>query len=452
MTEQHVEPLSERELELVRLLAQGLSNKEIARELYISPNTVKVHLRNIYTKLEVSSRTEATMVALRQGWVRIPDTQEELEPEAGIPSTARDMLQIPQEAAPAQRLATWQQIYLVVALALVGVGLWLIWPRPAKTSGPFTDLRSPAPSWLPGRASRWASLAPMPTARSRLALVSYNTQVYAIGGESPAGVSNAVEIYDTVQDSWSVGPDKPTAVANVSAHVLGAKAYVPGGSLSSGQMSDQLEILDLEQDTWTRGANLPRGLSAYAIATFDGQLYLFGGWDGTAYLTLSLRYDPTTEQWTTLEPMPTARAFAGAGTIGETIYVVGGYDGQNELATCQAYHPRSDAWQDCPAMNAPRGGLNVAVVAGALYAVGGGWNSYLVENEYFSPHDGDPTQGIWHTFSSPRLQEWRNLGMVANETTLYAIGGWDGAYMNVNQAYQVIYRLYVPSASGNEGG
>jgi LuxR family maltose regulon positive regulatory protein len=54
-----VEPLTERELELLRLVAAGRSNKEIAQELFLAIGTVKKHLNNIFGKLIVSSRTQA---------------------------------------------------------------------------------------------------------------------------------------------------------------------------------------------------------------------------------------------------------------------------------------------------------------------------------------------------------------------------------------------------------
>jgi len=67
--------LSEREIEIIRLVATGASNKEIANSLTISPNTVKVHLRNIFGKLGVLSRTEATMTAIRLGLVDSPGAE-----------------------------------------------------------------------------------------------------------------------------------------------------------------------------------------------------------------------------------------------------------------------------------------------------------------------------------------------------------------------------------------
>ena len=54
-----IEPLSERELEVLRLIAAGLSNREIADRLIIAISTVKTHVNNIYRKLDVSKRTQA---------------------------------------------------------------------------------------------------------------------------------------------------------------------------------------------------------------------------------------------------------------------------------------------------------------------------------------------------------------------------------------------------------
>jgi len=58
-----VDPLSERELEVLHLIAQGLTNQEIGQRLYLSLNTVKVHTRNIYSKLGVNNRTQAVAQA-----------------------------------------------------------------------------------------------------------------------------------------------------------------------------------------------------------------------------------------------------------------------------------------------------------------------------------------------------------------------------------------------------
>jgi DNA-binding NarL/FixJ family response regulator len=70
-----LDTLSPRELEVLRIAATGRTNKEIARDLDISPRTVQVHLANIFSKLDVGSRTEAVMIGIKRGWVSLEGTQ-----------------------------------------------------------------------------------------------------------------------------------------------------------------------------------------------------------------------------------------------------------------------------------------------------------------------------------------------------------------------------------------
>ena len=64
--------LTDRELEVLRLVAKGMNNREIARELFISENTVKNHVRNILEKLQLHSRMEAVMYAVREKLLDLP--------------------------------------------------------------------------------------------------------------------------------------------------------------------------------------------------------------------------------------------------------------------------------------------------------------------------------------------------------------------------------------------
>ena len=68
-SDQIVDPLTPREREVLQLAAEGLANKQIALSLEISEHTVKFHLSSLYTKLGVTSRTEAIRAGARRGWV-----------------------------------------------------------------------------------------------------------------------------------------------------------------------------------------------------------------------------------------------------------------------------------------------------------------------------------------------------------------------------------------------
>jgi DNA-binding NarL/FixJ family response regulator len=71
LAENLVEPLTRREIDVLQCLAMGYSNKETARQLKISPQTVKFHISSIYTKLGASSRTEAVRFGVRLGYVNL---------------------------------------------------------------------------------------------------------------------------------------------------------------------------------------------------------------------------------------------------------------------------------------------------------------------------------------------------------------------------------------------
>jgi len=60
-------------MEILRLAARGISNKDIAEKIFLSPRTVQVHLGNIFSKLGVASRTEAVLFGLKRGWLNLED-------------------------------------------------------------------------------------------------------------------------------------------------------------------------------------------------------------------------------------------------------------------------------------------------------------------------------------------------------------------------------------------
>jgi len=428
--------LTERELEIVQAVATGATNQQIARDLAISVNTVKVHLKNIFAKLDIQSRTEVALYAVREGLV-------EVEPPS-VPTAETVPTMGPPEPEPISRP---KRIVLVGAMVLFLTMALLppirVSPAPPSASE-FEDVgMAVASSGGSVEVSRWNEAARLPTARSRLAAVYVEGEIYVIGGDTPDGPTGQVEEYTIASNTWRGRSPKPIPVHNVGAVLVGGKIYVPGGYGADGQVVADLEIYDPESDTWSLGAPLPGPLCAYAIASVGETIYLFGGWDGSSYLSASLMYDPDSDTWREISPMFSARGFAGAGVVEGKVYVVGGYGGQRERRAVEEYDPalegRGSPWQERSPMSTPRGGLGVASIAGTVYAIGGGWDGYLAFNERY-----DPRADLWSMVATPVYEQWRNLAVVASDTRIYALGGWNGAFMDSNYEYQALYTCYLP--------
>lgn len=421
------ESLTERELEVLRLVATGASNQQISRELFISVNTVKVHLRNIFTKLEVQSRTEATLHAIKEGWIEGVELPEEVEA---------------QQTAARPRF-TWQLGIAIVAVSLLVIAVISQAVIRASRNAALLTPEAVAAT-VSASVQRWKVRAPLPTPRQGLALVAYEGHVYAIGGESADGVTGAVERYDPEADGWTPLADKPTAVADVAAALIGGEIYVPGGRTPSGSPTAVVEAYNPENDAWESKAPLPVAVSAYALAALEGKLYLFGGWDGSAYLDTVYEYDPAQDVWTAKAPMPTARGFAGAAVADGKIYVIGGYDGQEDLATNEEYVPSQDdghgnPWAVKSPMPVGRAGCGVAVAANIIHVIGGGWDREVADGVKYNVRTDE-----WETFEVPMSGQWRSLGLALVDTEMYAVGGWNGDYMDANQEYTAIFTVVLP--------
>ncbi len=361
--------LSERELEVLKLVSTGATNQQIARDLVISPNTVKVHLRNIFEKLGVQSRTEATMEAVRRGWVTVPGEvfapvpvvpQDEAEPE--LPPIPLPELM---PHAPVRRpVARWQYAIGFMALLLAVFGVvapsWRRARSDAASLTAFSDLgrlQLAAPERI--AAQRWSAGAPLPQPRSRLALASDGKRLYAMGGETVDGVTGDLTVFDPSTNGWLPLATKPTPVANVAAGFLNGRIYVPGGTSSGGGVSDVLEIYDPVTDRWEVGPKLPRPLTAYALVVWSGKLYLFGGWSDQHLRAETLIFDPAAQTWTEGPSLPGPRAFLGAAVLKDVFYVVGGQDSRSNLTDVLAYDPRSEdvgsrAWAAKAPLRQPR--------------------------------------------------------------------------------------------------
>jgi DNA-binding CsgD family transcriptional regulator len=449
-------PLSEREMEVARLLARGQSNAEIARELVISPHTVKVHLRNIFEKLQVNSRTEASMMLVQHGWIIVPGVDIPLPMEGSERLTEPAAPPEPEPLADvAPSLAPWQRIYLAAVL-LLGL-IALVVPNLRARAPAIPELLSDAGRTVVGKPvvvfqPRWDPRTPLNVARDRLAAVRVREHLYVMGGETANGQMVAsVEAYDLNINEWRSRSPLPEPLANLTAAALSETIYVAGGSTASGGAITVRDLFLRYQpalNRWESVGVLPNPVAGAQLVSDDEALYLLGGWDGQATRNEVWRYLPDAEggraNWELMTRMPAALAFFGATLVADEIYVVGGYDGQRESNQAHAFTLSSGVWRELPQLSEPRSGLSLVYDGLAIFALGGGWTRPLDTLERF-----DPSVGTWSNFPSPLPGEWRHMGAVGYNDRLYLIGGWSGDYLDVHLQYQSTFRALLPVISSD---
>jgi hypothetical protein len=136
--------------------------------------------------------------------------------------------------------------------------------------------------------------------------------------------------------------DKPTAVSHARAITLRGLIFVPGGEDSTGVVIDRLEIYDPREQRWYNGPALPAPRSRYALAAWEGQLYLIGGWDGQTIRSEVFVYDPVRERWESGPTLPQPRRYAGVAVASGRLYVIGGEGVDGALRDSAWVEPGTD--------------------------------------------------------------------------------------------------------------
>ena len=460
--------ISEREREILRLVATGATNQQIANQLQISINTVKVHLRNIFSKIGAVSRTDATVYAMRNGLVPGLAAPPDEVPPSPLPLLSDLLAEVPPlpaeepvsvplvvpSAPPVAELPPppvtaprrplplpllWLAVGLVAVLA--AVMFWL--GRADSTNTPTATLAAVATATVErSPTGRWTIHTPLPRPRDAFALTAYDPEgrLFVIGGSADGQVLAQLDRYDPQTDLWVALADKPTAVSDVQAIALRGRIYVPGGTTSTGPTT-VFEAYDLHEQSWEPLPSLPAHRSRYALTVWEGKIFLIGGWDGHAPVADVQIYDPETGLWTPGPTLPSARMAAGATVVAGQIYLVGGESDSAPLSESLRLDPSggtSARWERIAPLPQPVARPVAITVINSLLifdAVGRvGW-------QYNAPADA------WSRYALPADAPIAPNAVLLN-TSIFFVANATAPMPGAIGEYHVIFTIFVPVRDG----
>jgi DNA-binding CsgD family transcriptional regulator len=491
--------LSERELDIMRQVVTGASNREIAQSLDISHNTVKVHLRNIFEKLGVASRTEATLYVLRQGWVhvdgkvlagggttgandtiaplpefeeeeivdRVEDTDEALEldnfvddgvlgengnallvttpvlenaKEAVIVHKPPVLVETGTLGAPplvqGNRIPAWLLPVLGVA---IGVLLTLVVVLFLQTLQPEPPATTPIVVQEP---ARWEQLTVLPSPRSGVMAAKVGRDVLMVGGTIDEALTDEVWLLENTTNTWQPRAPLPQPVRYGASALAGGQFYVAGGEDESGNSFALVQRYDPQADVWSEMPALPQPVARGALIAFEGTLYYCGGTDGSAIQSTIYRLAPNGDEWEEAGTLPDPRADLAAVAVNDGILLFGGVNAdERPVNDVLHYSPNSaEPFREENPLPAPDSQPRAVTLGSAVYLLG--IQGFLEQT---------PNQP-WKAAGVPDTPLPTDSALVVSDPYILVIGGQrgDSAVDEIWQ-YEAIYRSFIPIVPNQRG-
>jgi len=195
---------------------------------------------------------------------------------------------------------------------------------------------------------------------------------------------------------------------------------------------------------------MPKALSRFALAALEGNLFVFGGWDGSDFSDAVYQYDAVEDTWNKRGTIPSPRADSAAAVLGTKIILTGGNNANGLLKDTWAYFPQREAagesaWEGRADLPSSRTGFSLTELAGSLYLAGG--LADPAENAA-SLLRYDETTDRWEELESPPNPIGVTPGLAAQGNFVHLFGGvLSDQPQSSHLTYQAIYTVLIPAIS-----